>query len=239
MSSLQVVIFIPQAGSNCSFAVSPSFPLSHLQLFPSQITDLVTFASLLTLPSPNPPSPCYVSPFCPNLWPLGFWGKAEVAFEDGDGQVYSGPQQWMHAFVHVSLTSSYPVRAAPQQSLSPPHSHTQTLSSGPPYCTNDPANYVFKVFGSCENSFGLAVEGGGAVGEQRVRGDVGWSMGSWLSWLPRLLCKHWIRAARVDWGELVMVGFGTWYHGSVIWTVVSHPPGGGESKILCLWRTPI
>lgn len=130
MLLLKIVIFIPQAGSNCSFAVSPSFPLSHLQLFPSQITDLVTFASLLTLHPP--PSPCYVSPLCPNLWPLGFWGKAEVAFEDGDGQVYSGPRQWMPAFVHVSLTSSYPVRTAPQQSLCPPHSHTQTLSSGAP-----------------------------------------------------------------------------------------------------------
>lgn len=38
-----------------------------------------------------------------------------------------------------------------------------------------PANYVFKVFGSCENSFGLAVDGGGGEGGadvRRVRGVV-------------------------------------------------------------------
>lgn len=212
-----------------AFTASPS-PPSHLQLFPSQITDLVTFASLLTLSSPSPPPTRYGSLLCPNLWPLGFWGKAEVAFEDGDGQVCSG--QWMHAFVCVPLTSSYPAPPpCSPSSLCPPQSHTQTLSSGPPYCTNDPANYVFKVFGSCENSFGLALEGGGPVG--------GWSMVSWLSLLPRLLCKHWIRAARVDWGEPVMVGFGAWYHASVIWTVVSPPWGGSSSKTLCLWHTLI
>lgn len=59
----------------------------------------------------------------------------------------------------------------PQQSLCPPKSHRQM--PGPPYCTNDPANYVFKVFGSCENSFRLVVEGGGAVGEWRVHGGCG------------------------------------------------------------------
>lgn len=53
------------------------------------------------------------------------------------------------------------------------------------------------------------VEGGRAVGERRVCVCGGGSMGSWLSLLPRLLCKHWIRAARVDGVELVMVGFGT------------------------------
>lgn len=55
--------------------------------------------------------------------------------------------------------------------LSAPHHLTRKRSRrGPPYCTNDPANYVFKVFGSCENSFGSAVEGGRAVGEER-RGE--------------------------------------------------------------------
>lgn len=85
----------------------------------------------------------------------------------------------MRTFVHVSLTSSYPVHAAPQQSLCPPHSHTQALSSGPPYCTNDPANYVFKVFGSCENSFGLAVEGAEQLGSGGSAGPWGgpWAHG--------------------------------------------------------------
>lgn len=38
----------------------------------------------------------------------------------------------------------------------------------------------------------------GVVGERRVCRDVGWSMVSWLSLLPSVLCKHWIRAVRVD-----------------------------------------
>lgn len=114
----------------------------------------------------------------------------------------------MHAFVHDALTASYPSTPRPPLPplypifcLPPTISHASALVGGPPYCTNDPANYVFKVFGSCENSFGSAVEGGRAVGEERGGeggGDVGWSTGSWLSLLARLLCKHWIRAARVD-----------------------------------------
>lgn len=54
---------------------------------------------------------------------------------------------------------------------SAPHKLTRTRSCPRwgPHCTNDPANYVFKVFGSCENSFGLAVEGGGGGwGEEGV-----------------------------------------------------------------------
>lgn len=60
------------------FNLQPQRPLSRPHLFPFQITDLVTFASLLTLPSPSSPflfapvSPCYVSSLCPNLWPLDF-----------------------------------------------------------------------------------------------------------------------------------------------------------------------
>lgn len=77
----------------------------------------------------------------------------------------------MCAFVHLSLTSLYPA-PHPTPVLTFPH-HPPTNSRGharthagasvppPPRGTNDPANYVFKVFGSCENSFGLAVEGGG------------------------------------------------------------------------------
>lgn len=56
-------------------------PENQPRLFPSQITDLVTFASLLTPLSflPRPPlssfpsmSLCYVSPLGPNLWLRGF-----------------------------------------------------------------------------------------------------------------------------------------------------------------------
>lgn len=73
----------------------------------------------------------------------------------------------MDVFVRPALTSSHPAPAAllvlPPR---PPQTHTDT---GPcprrgPRRTNDPANYVFKVFGSCENSFRLAVEGGGGGG---------------------------------------------------------------------------
>lgn len=57
---------------------------------------------------------------------------------------------------------------------SAPHKLTQTCSCPHrgPRCTNDLANYVFKVFGSCENSFGLAVEGGGGSWEEEGHGVV-------------------------------------------------------------------
>lgn len=77
----------------------------------------------------------------------------------------------MRAFVRPSLTSLYPaphptlVLTFPPHPLTNSHGHARTHASAsippPPRGTNDPANYVFKVFGSCEYSFGLAVEGGG------------------------------------------------------------------------------
>lgn len=166
MSSLKVDIFIPQAGSNCSFAVSPSsFPLSHLQLFPSQITDLVTFASLLTLPSPIPPPHHPVmfllsAPTCGpwvfeerQRWPLK---TATAKFIRGHGNECT-PLSMSLSRLHILCTQ-------PPNNLSAPTFLHANALVGAPHCTNDPANYVFKVFGSCENSFGLAVEGGGAVG---------------------------------------------------------------------------
>lgn len=41
----------------------------------------------------------------------------------------------------------------------------------------------------------------GVVEERRVYKDVVWSMVSWLSLLPSVECKQWIRAARGDSGE--------------------------------------
>lgn len=91
----------------------------------------------------------------------GFWGKAEVAFEDGNSQVCPGPQPWMNVFVSLFLTSSHPAPTILVILPLLPHKITRAWSCPHwgPCCTNDPTNYVFKVFGSCENSFGLAVEG--------------------------------------------------------------------------------
>lgn len=94
--------------------------------------------------------------FLPQPVASGFWGKAEMAFEDGDSQVCPGPQPWMHAFVQLSHVFISCPCCTPHP-LSAPHKLTRTCSCPHwgPQCTNDPANYVFKVFGSCENSFGL------------------------------------------------------------------------------------
>lgn len=71
-------------------------------------------------------------------------------------------------------TSLSRLHILPPHPPSAPHKLTRTRSCPRrgPCCTNDPANYVFKVFGSCENSFGLAVEGGGGGwgGEEGVQG---------------------------------------------------------------------
>lgn len=146
----------------------------------SPVTHLVTFASLLT-PLSNlsyPPlsslPPCRLVMFLLSAPTCGFWvwGKAEVAFEDGDSQVCLGPKPWMQPFVRVPRKSLY---AAPQlhSSLTLFHPNkltwTRSCPRRGPHRTNDPANYVFKVFGSCENSFELVVVGGrGCRGEEGV-----------------------------------------------------------------------
>ena len=148
-------------------------------------------------------SPCYVSPLGPNLWLLGFEERQRWPLKMATAKFVWGQS-------HECRSLSVPpvrLRILPLLhslfSLCPPansHGHAHALA-GAPSCTNDPANYVFKVFGSCENSVGLAWKVVGAVGERRVSRDVGWSMVSWLSLLPSVLCKHWIRTARADWGE--------------------------------------
>lgn len=114
-------------------SLQPQPPLSQPQLFPSQITDLVTFASLLTLPSPVPPflfspvSPCYVSPLCPNLWPLGFEERQRWPLKMATAKFVRG-----HSHECTSLSAPLsrlhilPTLYSPS-SLCPPQTYKDTL----------------------------------------------------------------------------------------------------------------
>lgn len=91
-----------------------------------------------------------------------------------------GPQPWMHVFVVHALSRLQILPLLPSSSCLCTPTSSRWLAhtlAGAPFSTNDPANYVFRVFGSCENSFGLAVEGGG--GQLERGGCVGQWCGPW------------------------------------------------------------
>lgn len=118
-------------------SLQPQLPSSPPQLFPSQITDLVTFASLLTLPSPVLPFPLpprvTLLCFCPNLWPLGFEERQRWPLKIATAKFVRG-----HSRECTSLSTSLSrLHILPPLHFSsshcPPQTHTDTLmpSSGP------------------------------------------------------------------------------------------------------------
>lgn len=133
----------------------------------------------------------------------GFWGKAEVAFEEGGSQVCLGPQSWMNVFVvRRSPTSSYPTPPRrPLASLSilhlPPtssHQHTHALA-GAHFVQMTPLIMYLRYLAPVKQLRG--VSGGRRLERGRCIGPMVWSMVSWLSLRPSVECKHWIRAGKV------------------------------------------
>lgn len=111
---------------------------------------------------PNFP-PCYVSPLFPNLWPPGFeerqrWPLKKAAAEF----VWGHSHEWMSllfaVLLHLHILPPPPPPCFTQYPPSAPHNLTPRHSCPcwGPLCTNDPANYVFKVFGSCETASGVS-----------------------------------------------------------------------------------
>lgn len=143
-------------------------PHNYLWLFPSQSTDLFNF-----MPPSCPPLMFLLpAPDC-GLWVLrkgrdGLWARRQGLFEAT--AAYAG--LCCLPLTHVFISPPPPSFFSSFISLSLPPTHTLTLTQfcswlcQGPLCTNDPANYIFKVFGSCENSLGLTVKCGGGGGRE-------------------------------------------------------------------------
>lgn len=87
---------------------------SSSELATTAITDLFTFG-LLPSSLPRPPlsfpvrvMPCYVSPLCPNLWPLGFEERQRWPLKMATAKFVWGHSHECTSLLSAALTSSYP-----------------------------------------------------------------------------------------------------------------------------------
>lgn len=119
MLNSETYVYASESLSTISFPNDRTCNLCFITYTPTPLPPDLSFPLFLSL------SPCYVSPLCPNLWPLGFEERQRWPLKTATAKFVRGHSHECTS-LSASLTSSFP----------PPHPSALLILRLPPPPTN-------------------------------------------------------------------------------------------------------